>query len=206
MHSKAFFSTLFSAYSIISGKQCFCALEIFWLEIFVYLVHAGICENKHIIESKPLTMPSGNVITMEIFNCSNTVAVPFQQQPSESSATDRRHFLDLSSSSPRDASRRTASNSVCGIPCKWYQLLINFICFEITLPPSHIVYDVGFFTGCFPTNGASTLEDCPDLALSLMQRSEFIYMSSPPRFFLYIIYVSWHVHNPSQPNLRLHEC
>jgi hypothetical protein len=51
------------------------------------------------------------------------------------------------------------------------KLSINFSCFKIALPPSH---NLGFFAGCDPKNGRGTLEDCPDLANSLMNTGEFV--------------------------------
>ncbi|KAF8957372.1 hypothetical protein BDZ97DRAFT_1762968 [Flammula alnicola] len=56
-------------------------------------------------------MPSGDVITMERFTCSNST-VPARRQPS--SAIDRRHSLDPNTK--RAASQCTTSNCVCGVP------------------------------------------------------------------------------------------
>ncbi|KAF8970062.1 hypothetical protein BDZ97DRAFT_123837 [Flammula alnicola] len=98
MYSKAFFSLVLAAHSIVS-------------------VHAITCNDKHLLESKPLTMPSGDVITMERFTCSNSISnstVPARRlQPS--SAIDRRHSLDPNTK--RAASQCTTSNCVCGVPC-----------------------------------------------------------------------------------------
>jgi len=57
------------------------------------------------------------------------------------------------------------------------KLSINFSCLKVTLLPSHDFCHVGFFSGqCFPKNECGTLEDCPDLAGSLMDTSEFFCM------------------------------
>ncbi|KAF8961138.1 hypothetical protein BDZ97DRAFT_1829679 [Flammula alnicola] len=93
MYSKAFFYLVFTAYSIVS-------------------VHARVCTDKNVTESTPLTLPSGDVITMERFTCSDTALT--RRQPS--SATDRRHSraFDLNK---RAASECTMPNCMCGVPC-----------------------------------------------------------------------------------------
>ncbi|KAF8151304.1 hypothetical protein B0H34DRAFT_727133 [Crassisporium funariophilum] len=82
-----------------------------YLRAHIGAVHARECKDKHIIDSKPFTTPSGHVLTMETFNCSNTVATP--QLPSP--AIGRRHSLDVNTK--RQASLCTTANCICGVPC-----------------------------------------------------------------------------------------
>ncbi|PPQ67492.1 hypothetical protein CVT25_006033 [Psilocybe cyanescens] len=73
--------------------------------------HARQCDNKHVIESKPVTMPSGHVITMQRFNCSNTLPeAPARRQPANALRS-----LDLQNK--RAASQCTTSNCICGVSC-----------------------------------------------------------------------------------------
>ncbi|KDR77871.1 hypothetical protein GALMADRAFT_1292696 [Galerina marginata CBS 339.88] len=85
-------------------------------------VHGRECNDKHVIESKPFTTPSGVVITMERFNCSNTV--PAQRLPT--SAIEGRYPLEANNK--RQSSLCTTSNCICGVPCFFNS------CFPVNMP------------------------------------------------------------------------
>ncbi|KAF9472865.1 hypothetical protein BDN70DRAFT_886480 [Pholiota conissans] len=92
MYSKALFSFILTALSVASA-------------------HSKVCGDKNVFESTPLTLPSGDVIIMERFNCSNTAAGAERRA---SNVVERRHSFEVN---PRDASQCTASNCKCGIAC-----------------------------------------------------------------------------------------
>ncbi|KDR71874.1 hypothetical protein GALMADRAFT_783507 [Galerina marginata CBS 339.88] len=79
----------------------------------VVSVHAIVCNNKHIIVSKPLTTLSGDVITMQRFNCSNT----FSGLRQPASAINSRRTMEFNTK--RAASECTAPGipCLCGVPC-----------------------------------------------------------------------------------------
>ncbi|KJA15657.1 hypothetical protein HYPSUDRAFT_48117 [Hypholoma sublateritium FD-334 SS-4] len=75
----------------------------------VGLGHARECIDKHVLESKPLTLASGHVVTMETFNCSNVDTTPVRREPPQA----RHTYMNLE----RAASQCTQANCICGIPC-----------------------------------------------------------------------------------------
>ncbi|KAF9472866.1 hypothetical protein BDN70DRAFT_967945 [Pholiota conissans] len=94
----------------------FKALLSFVVAVFAAAsVHAKVCgdNEKNVFESKPLTLPSGEVITMERFTCSNSSE---RRSPAPVAAVEKRHSFEVNMT-PRASSECTASNCQCGIPC-----------------------------------------------------------------------------------------
>ncbi|KAH9481398.1 hypothetical protein JR316_0005924 [Psilocybe cubensis] len=75
----------------------------------IALGNARRCDNKHIIDSTPVTMPSGHTITMQRFNCTNDI---HEAPKARAAANSLRSLQDK-----RAASQCTTANCICGVPC-----------------------------------------------------------------------------------------
>ncbi|PPQ86787.1 hypothetical protein CVT25_012392 [Psilocybe cyanescens] len=73
------------------------------------IVSARVCNNKHIIETKPLTLGSGDVIQIQRFNCSSDTAPVAHPK-----GVVKRDTFELNLLA---ASQCTEPNCFCGVPC-----------------------------------------------------------------------------------------
>ena len=176
MHSKAFFTTLFSAYSIISGQQA-----------SVYTKYSDL-KSSH-TQSTPecaMTGTSSNQSQLqrhlETWSRWRYSTVLTQwQPPSDNSSRHPVRRTDVISWIWLVVVRETRPGTPHLILYAVFhvsdiKLSVNFIWLKFTLRWSHNFCHVGVFNACFPKYGIGTLEDCPDLANSLMARGEFLCM------------------------------
>ncbi|KAF5327665.1 hypothetical protein D9619_004866 [Psilocybe cf. subviscida] len=87
-------------------------LSLSFVMLNIALGHAkDVCNDKHIIETTKLTAATGETITMQRFNCSNTAA------PAGISRREPPHIgRSLGPVLKRSASQCTQANCMCGVP------------------------------------------------------------------------------------------